>query len=73
MFPTKVVEKVKTHILYSINCSRKSCRLGGSVEKYGRVGQVTDDNIIRSLRLACWVTTLKIFTACCFCAAILVT
>jgi len=26
------------------------------VEKYGRVGQVTDGNIIRSMRLACWVT-----------------
>jgi hypothetical protein len=26
------------------------------VEKYGRARQATDDNIIRRMRLACWVT-----------------
>jgi hypothetical protein len=26
------------------------------VEKYGRVGQTTDDNIIRRMRFACWIT-----------------
>jgi len=26
------------------------------VEKYGRAGQTTDDNLIRRMRFACWVT-----------------
>jgi hypothetical protein len=26
------------------------------VEKYGRTGQATDDNIIRCMRFACWIT-----------------
>jgi len=43
MFQTKCVEKVKTHILYSITFFRKSCRLRDNVEKYGRVVQATGD------------------------------
>ena len=27
------------------------------MEKYGRAGQVTDDNIIRRMRFVCWITT----------------
>jgi hypothetical protein len=56
MFQTKVVEKIKTHILCSITCPRKSCRLWDNVEKYGTARQTTDDNIIRRMRLACWIT-----------------
>jgi hypothetical protein len=26
------------------------------VEKYGRAGQATDDNVIRRMRFACWIT-----------------
>jgi hypothetical protein len=26
------------------------------VEKYGTAGQATDDNIIRRMRFACWIT-----------------
>jgi hypothetical protein len=26
------------------------------VEKYGRATQATDDNIIRRMRFACWIT-----------------
>jgi hypothetical protein len=26
------------------------------VEKYGRAGQATDDNITRRMRFACWMT-----------------
>jgi hypothetical protein len=26
------------------------------MEKYGTAGQATDDNIIRRMRLACWIT-----------------
>ena len=39
MFQTKVVEKIKAHILCSVTFLRKSCRLWDSVEKYGRAGQ----------------------------------
>ena len=37
IFEIKFVEKMKTHILYSVTFSpsRKSCRLWGNVEKYG--------------------------------------
>jgi len=34
----------------------KSCRLCDYVDKYGTVGQVTEGNIIRRMRVACWVT-----------------
>ena len=46
MFQTKVVEKIKTHILCSVTFFffRKSCRLWDNVEKYGRAGQATYDN-----------------------------
>jgi hypothetical protein len=56
MFQTKVVEKIKAHILCSITFSRKSWRLWDNVEKYGTARQVTDNNIIRRMRFACWVT-----------------
>jgi hypothetical protein len=54
MFQTKVVDKIKTHILCSITFSRKSYRLWDNVEKYGTARQATDDNIIRRMRFACW-------------------
>jgi hypothetical protein len=56
MFQTKVVEKIKTHILCSITFFRKSCRLWDNVEKRGTARQATDDNIIRRMRFACWIT-----------------
>jgi len=50
------VEKIKAYNLYSITFSRKSCRLWDNVEKnVGRAGQVTDDNITRRIRVACWI------------------
>jgi hypothetical protein len=55
MIQTKVVEKTKTHILYSIKFFRKSCLLWDNVEKYGRGRQATDDNITRRMRFACWI------------------
>ena len=36
--------------------SKNSCRLWVNLEKYVRVGQPTDDSIIRCMRFACWVT-----------------
>ena len=46
MFQTKVVEKMKTHILCSITFfSRKSIRLCDKVEECCRVGQTTNNNV----------------------------
>jgi hypothetical protein len=51
-----VVERIKTHILCWITICLKSCRLWDNVEKYGTVRQATNDNIIRRMRFACWIT-----------------
>ena len=56
MFYTKVLEKIKTHILCSVTFFRKSCRLWDNVEKYSGAREVTDDNRKWSLRLACWIS-----------------
>ena len=42
---TFLAEKIKTHILCSINLFRKSCRLWDNVEKYCRAGQATCGNM----------------------------
>ena len=55
MFQTTFVEQIKTHILCSVTFCRKSHRLWDNVGKYGRAGQATDDNIIRRMRIACWL------------------
>ena len=34
----------------------KSCRFSDNVEKYARAEQVTVDNIMRRMRIACWIT-----------------
>jgi hypothetical protein len=56
MYQTKVVEKIKTHILRSTTFSRKSCRFWDNMEKYCRARQATDGNITRRMRFACWIT-----------------
>jgi hypothetical protein len=48
-------ENQKTHFMLNI-FSQKSCRLWDNVEKYDKARQATDDNIIRCLCIACWVT-----------------
>jgi hypothetical protein len=50
----KVGEKIKTHIIECL--LRKSYRLWANVEKCGRAGQATADDIIRCMRVACWIT-----------------
>ena len=45
MFQTKVVEKIKTHILCSKTFFRQSCRLWGNVEKYCTAGRAEDGNM----------------------------
>jgi hypothetical protein len=56
MFQTKVLDKIKTHILYSVPFFRKSCPFWDNVEKYGTARQATDGNIIRRMRFAWWIT-----------------
>jgi hypothetical protein len=46
MFPTTVVEEVKTYILYSMTIFKKSCHLWDTVEKYGTARRATDDNMV---------------------------
>ena len=69
MLRTKVVEKIRIYILCSTTFSIKSCHLWDNLEKYGRTRQATDDNAIRLVRFACWITkatnTLRIFKTCC--------
>jgi hypothetical protein len=55
-FRTKVVQKIKTHILYAIKLFfRKSCLLWNNVEKYCRAWQVTGEN---SAHGHCMINTL---------------
>ena len=42
IFQTEVVEKLETHILYSIFFFRKSCLLWDDVGKYSTAGQATE-------------------------------
>ena len=61
MFQTEVVEKIKTHILYSITPHPPPPHEYLAVyervwEKHGRTRQAADDNVIRRLRFACWMT-----------------
>ena len=38
---------------------RKLCAFYDNVDKYGTVGQSTDYNMTRRMRIACWVTDYK--------------
>ena len=53
-FQTKVVEEIKTHILFSVTFFRISCLLWDKVEKYCRAGQATET--IWRMRIECWIT-----------------
>jgi hypothetical protein len=55
MFQTEVVQEIKTRISYSTALFRKSCRLWDNVEEHCRAGQATDDNIIRRMRVECYI------------------
>jgi hypothetical protein len=54
MFQTEVVEKIIAHILRSVTFLRKSCSLRDNVKTFVRFGEVKEDNIMRSMRVACW-------------------
>jgi len=54
-----VAEKTKTQIICSVTSLRKSRRLLYYVEKYYRAEQVTDDNIVRRMHIACLITKAR--------------
>ena len=56
VFQTKIVLKMKTHVLCPLPFSRKPCRLCINVDKYGRIRHAISDKITRRMRPACWVT-----------------
>jgi len=63
MFQTKVLEKIKTHFVFSnfLNTPpprpliRKSWLSWDNVEKYVRAGQVKDENITLRMRIEWWI------------------
>ena len=56
MLQTSVVEKIKTHILWSINFFQKTYHLWDHVKKYGKARHATNDNIKWPMHFACWIT-----------------
>jgi len=55
IFQTKVVEKIKTHILSFITFFRKPYRLYNNVEKYCTAEEVTHDNINTGHAICMWI------------------
>jgi hypothetical protein len=55
MFQAKVVEKIKTHTVWSKNISSIAV-YKIMWKKYGKARQATDDTIIRRMRSARWTT-----------------
>ena len=56
MFYAKVVEKIKTRVLYLVTFFRKSRCLWGNVEKYGGAWGATNDVTIWCIHVACWIS-----------------
>ena len=76
--PDKFVEKIKTHILFSVTFYRKSCRLWDNVEKkkYCRAAHATDDNMEHAHCMPhnwCYKHILIICNTYCFSTATMVT
>jgi hypothetical protein len=63
-------ENQSTHFMFSNLFFRKSCRLWDNVGKRCRARQARDENVIRRMRFACWITkstnTLRICNTYCF-------
>jgi hypothetical protein len=57
MSRTKVVEEIKRDILSSISENRAVCEK--IWKKYCKSDQTTDNNIIRQIRVACWIPKVK--------------
>jgi hypothetical protein len=54
MYQTKVVEKIKTHILCSITFFYNRVFFLDNLKKYSKAGEATDDNILRRIRITRW-------------------
>ena len=52
----RCTENQNTHFRFRNAFSRKRCRLWDNVEKYCRAEQATDDNTIRRMCIACWIS-----------------
>ena len=76
MCQTKVVEKIKTHILCSVIPFKKSCLLWDNVEEYSRAGHATDGNMAHAHSMVGnkgYRHVLRICNNYCFCTATMVT
>jgi len=51
----KFIEKIKTCILCSVSFLEGSCHLSGNMKTFDRTRQATGDNIIRHMRVTCWI------------------
>jgi hypothetical protein len=64
------------HILCLINFFSKTMSFMRNAEKYGTPGQATDNNTIRHVCFACWITkatdTLRLCNTYCFSMAALI-
>jgi hypothetical protein len=58
MFETKFADKIKTNFISKTSVC-KPRRFGDNVEKYDTARQATDDNKIRRMRFARWITKAK--------------
>jgi len=56
MFETKILEKIKTHILFSITFSRKSRLFSDNVDSMEELDR-PNENIIWRMRFACWISS----------------
>ena len=55
MFQINVAEKIKIHILSSVQFLRKFCLLWGNVVKYGGARETTNYVTIWRIRVTCWI------------------
>ena len=55
MFQTKLLQKIKTHFVFNSFFSENRTDYEIMWKNF-KVGQTTDDNIIRRMRFACWIT-----------------
>jgi hypothetical protein len=57
MFPTKAVEKkIKTYFVFNNFFSENCVFCDIMWEKINKTRQATDDNTLRRMRFACWIT-----------------
>jgi hypothetical protein len=56
MFQAICLEKIETHFTFQLLMFGKSWLLWDNMEKYGRNRQHTNDNTIRRMCIACWIT-----------------